>query len=264
MISQMQRWIAGLVTGCAVVVALAAEAPLTVTLSNQDYAPYMGEKLPYGGILSRLVSEVFRRGNVKVRYNWYPNNRAIQLARSGQVDGSVGWTPNEDRQRDLLFSEQVVPFNMVLFQRIGEHYPWQTLADLAPFRFGITAGNFYSDTFTRLQDKGVLKVEVAGDDVTNLRKLAAGRIDLFPMETESGMLTTRLNLPPSLASRIIPQTREYWSTPLCIAIWKGHPKAEELVRRFNRELHKMKETGELELLVTQTRHAVFARLDVRR
>ena len=249
---------------CAVPLWAGSEPTLVVNLSNQEYAPYMGEKLPYGGLLTRIVTEVFRRGNVHVTYSWYPNNRAIQLARSGQVDGSVGWTPNEDRQRDLLFSEEVVPFSMVLFQRIGEHYPWQSLADLAPFRFGITGGNFYSDTFTRLQEKGVLKVEVASDDVTNLRKLAAGRIDLFPMEVEAGMLTTRLNLPPSQASRIIPQTREYWSTPLCIAIWKGHPKSEELVRRFNRELRKMKDSGELDLMVTQTRHAIFAKLDARR
>lgn len=241
----------------------AAEAPLTVHLSNQEYAPFMGEKLPYGGILSRIVEDVFRRANVKVVYTWYPNNRSIQLARMGQVDGSIGWTPNEDRMKDLLFSEEVVPFSMVLFQRISEQYPWKTLADLAPYRFGITTGNFYSDTFTRLQDNGTLKVEASPDDVTNLRKLAAGRIDLFPMEVEAGMLTTRLNLPPSLASRIVPQNKEYWSTPLCIAIWNKHPKAQELIQRFNRELRRMKETGELELMVTQTRHAIFARLDSR-
>lgn len=77
----------------------------------------------------------------------------------------------------------------MLFQRRGERYPWHTLADLSRYRFGITVGNFYSDTFTRLQEKGVLKVDTAGDDVSNLRKLAAGRIDLFPMESEAGMVT---------------------------------------------------------------------------
>ncbi len=239
----------------------AAEAPLTVRFSNQEYAPYMGEKLPFGGILSRVVSEVFRRGKVTVKYGWYPNNRTIQMARNGDVDGSLGWTPNEDRLRDLLFSEEVLPFRMVLFQRLGENYNWKTLDDLAPYRFGITAGNFYSDTFTRLQESGTLKVDVATDDVSNLRKLAAGRIDLFPMEGEAGQLTTRLHLPPSMAARIVPQPREYWSTPLCVVIWRKHPQGAELIRRFNRELKKMKDTGELELLINQTRHAIFAQID---
>ncbi|WP_206208650.1 substrate-binding periplasmic protein [Vogesella mureinivorans] len=244
--------------------ALGAEPPLTVRFSNQEYAPYMAENLPFGGILTRVVTEVFRRGNVSVRYGWYPNNRAIQMARTGDVDGSLGWTPNAERQKDLLFSEEVLPFRMVLFQRLGETYTWKTLEDLAPYRFGITAGNFYSDTFTRLQHNGVLKVDVTTDDISNLRKLAAGRIDLFPMEGEAGQLTTRLQLPPAMAARIVPQAREYWSTPLCVVIWRGHPQAGELVRRFNRELKKMKDSGELALLITQTRHAIFAHIDKKR
>jgi len=240
---------------------MAAEVPLSVHFSSSEYAPLIGEKLRYGGVMTRLVSEVFRRGRVSVRYSWYPNNRAIQLARNGDVDGSVGWTPNDDRRRDLLFSDEILPFRMVLFQRRGENYNWKTLDDLAPYRFGITAGNFYSDTFTRLQESGTLKVDVATDDVSNLRKLAAGRIDLFPMEGEAGQLTTRLHLPPSMAARIVPQPREYWSTPLCVVIWRKHPQGVELIRRFNRELKKMKDTGELELLINQTRHAIFAQID---
>lgn len=244
--------------------AMAVEKPLTVQFSNQEYQPYMGEKLPFGGILSRVVSEVFRRGNVTVKYGWYPNNRTIQMARNGNVDGSLGWTPNEDRLKDLLFSDEVLPFRMVLFHRLGESYSWNKLEDLTNYRFGITAGNFYSDDFTSLEKTGVLKVEIASDDVSNLRKLAAGRIDLFPMEGEAGQLTNRINLPPSQAARIVPMARAYWSTPLCIVIWRRHPQGAELISRFNRELKKMKDTGELELLITQTRHAIFADIDKRK
>lgn len=243
--------------------AMAAEAPLSVHFSNSEYAPLIGEKLRYGGVMTRLVSEILRRGRVSVRYSWYPNNRAIQLARNGDVDGSVGWTPNDDRRRDLLFSEEVLPFRMVLFQRRGENYPWQSLADLAPYRFGITAGNFYSDTFTLLQEKGVLKVDSAGDDVSNLRKLAAGRIDLFPMESEAGMLTTLLHLSPAEARRIVPQDRAYWSTPLCIAVSRKHPRAAELLARFNRELKKMRDSGEFASLLASTRQEVYAELERR-
>lgn len=241
--------------------SLAAEMPLSVRFSNPEYAPLLGEKLRYGGVLSRLVSEVYRRANVTVNYSWYPNNRAIQLARIGEVDGSAGWTPNDDRRRDLLFTDEVLPFRMVLFQRRGENYPWRTLADLSRYRFGITVGNFYSDTFTRLQEKGVLKVDSAGDDVSNLRKLAAGRIDLFPMESEAGMLTTMLHLGPAEATRIVPQDRAYWSTPLCVAISRKSPHAAELVARFNRELKKLRDSGEFDSLLNSTRTEVYAALE---
>lgn len=242
--------------------ALAGDAPLRVRFSNQSYPPFMGEQLPRGGILSAVVSEVFRRGQVSISYGWYPNHRAIQLARNGDVDGSLGWTPNEERSRDLLFSEPVMPFRMVLFQRAGESYPWQTLADLAPYRFGITAGNFYSDAFNSLQQQGVLKVDIAGDDISNLRKLLAGRIDLFPMEWEAGQLLVHSTLRVHQARQLVPQAREYWTTPLCVAVSRKHPQAAELIARFNRELRKMRDSGELARLVAQTRQQVYASLGV--
>lgn len=242
--------------------ALAVEAPLRVRFSNQSYPPFMGEQLPRGGILSAVVSEVFRRGQVSISYGWYPNHRAIQLARNGDVDGSLGWTPNEERQRDLLFSEPVMPFRMVLFQRAGESYPWQTLADLAPYRFGITAGNYYSDTFGSLQRQGVLKVDIAGDDISNLRKLLAGRIDLFPMEWEAGQLLVRSTLRLHQARQLVPQAREYWTTPLCVAVSRKHPQAAELIARFNRELRKMRDSGELARLIAQTRQQVYDQLGI--
>ena len=241
---------------------MAAEVPLSVHFSSSEYAPLIGEKLRYGGVMTRLVSEVFRRGQVSISYGWYPNHRAIQLARNGDVDGSLGWTPNEERQRDLLFSEPVMPFRMVLFQRAGESYPWQTLADLAPYRFGITAGNYYSDTFGSLQRQGVLKVDIAGDDISNLRKLLAGRIDLFPMEWEAGQLLVRSTLRLHQARQLVPQAREYWTTPLCVAVSRKHPQAAELIARFNRELRKMRDSGELARLIAQTRQQVYASLGV--
>ncbi len=241
---------------------LAASTPLQARFSNPSYPPFLDEQLAQGGIMSAVVSEVFRRGNVAVSYSWYPNNRAIQLARNGSSDGSLGWTPTAERQRDLLFSEPVMPFRMVLFQRAGESYPWQTLADLAPYRFGITAGNYYSDAFSILQQQGVLKVDIAGDDNSNLRKLLAGRIDLFPMEWEAGQLLVRNLLRPHQARQLVPQEREYWTTPLCVAVSRKHPQAAELIARFNRELRKMRTSGELARLIVQTRQQVYAGLGV--
>lgn len=237
--------------------AASAEAPLSVRFSNQEYPPFAGSQLPDGGILTRLVSEVFRRAQVRVSYEWYPNNRALQLARNGDVDGSVGWTPSEARQRDLLFSDEVLPFRMVFFQRKGEHYPWQTLPDLSPWRVGVTLGNFYSPAFDRLVRQGVLKTDESGDDVSNMRKLAARRVDLVPMERESGLYLLRQHL-PAQAAQLQPQDKAYWQAPMGIVVWRHHPQAAVLIARFNRELAAMRRSGELARLLVDARQRVAA------
>ncbi len=236
----------------------AAEPPLQVRFSNQEYPPYAGSRLPDGGMLTRLVTEVFRRGNVSVSYVWYPNNRAIQLARNGDVDGSVGWAPSPERERDLLFSHEVLPFRMVLFQRKAQRYRWKALSDLAPYRFGITLGNFYSPEFDLLLKQGVLQTDESADDLSNMRKLVAQRVDLVPMELESGQFLIQQQLSPAQARQLVAQPRAYWHAPMCMVVWRGHPQAAELVRRFNRELAAMKRSGELARLLAASRRRVFS------
>lgn len=240
----------------------AAPARRNLHLSNQEYPPYMGESLPAGGILSAVVSEIFSRLNIDIGYEWFPNNRTLQLARTGHVDGSLGWTPTADRLKDLLFSDEILPFRMVLMHRAGESYAWKTLADLAPYRFGTTVGNFYSDTFSSLHGKGLLKVDSASDDVTNLRKLIARRIDLFPIEAETGLLLLRTNLPARDIDKLVIQDRPYWSTPLCMVLSRKMPQAPALMAAFNRELARMKANGELARLIRQTREQVLIKLSL--
>lgn len=236
--------------------ATAADAPLRLHFSNQEYPPFAGSRLPDGGIMTSVVTEVFRRAGVQVSYTWYPNNRALQLARNGDVDGSLGWTPSAERQRDLLFSDEVLPFRMVFFQRKGEQYPWRTLADLAPWRIGVTAGNFYSPVFDQLLRQRVLRGDEAGDDLSNMRKLAAGRVDLVPMEQESGVYLLRQHL-PAQAAQLQPQDKAYWQAPMCVVLWRQHPQAAELLDRFNRQLAAMKRSGELNRLLLAARQRVL-------
>lgn len=237
--------------------AMAEQPWLNVRFSNQEYPPYMGQALPAGGILSRLVNEVFLRAQVNVRYDWFPNQRAIEMARNGQTDGSLGWAPSDERKRDLLFSEPVMHLRMVFFQRKDRQHGWQHLSDLAPLRIGVTAGNFYSSDFERLQNQGLLQLDVTSDDVSNFRKLEVGRIDLFPMDMEAGMLTLRAALPPARAEHIVPQTKAFFTAPLCVVIWRKHPQAAELIQRFNRELRRMRQSGQLQKLLEQTRQEIY-------
>ena len=86
----------------------------------------MGKELPYDGILSRLVKEAFARANVDVTFRYYPNNRTLQSARNGTVDGSFGWAPTPERKQDLLFTQPVLHARMVFFQRRNASFPGAT------------------------------------------------------------------------------------------------------------------------------------------
>lgn len=249
--------------GSLAVVLLAATQPqaaprLKITLSNQEWPPYMGKELPYDGILSRLVKEAFARANVDVAFRYYPNNRTLQSARNGTVDGSFGWAPTSERKQDLLFTQPVLHARMVFFQRRNASFPWNDLSNLRHARVGVTVGNFYSDEFNQQVKAGHLIPDMAPDDVTNLRKLLAGRIDLFPIDMEVGQYLIARNFQPRLAQQLEPQNKSFWVAPLHVVIWRKHRQGPELVERFNRGLKALQDSGEFDRIVAETRAASLA------
>lgn len=237
-----------------------AARPLSIVLSNQEYPPYEGQSLAGYGLLSRVVTEAFRRQNVKVHYVFYPNNRNLQSARTGAVDGSLGWAITPERQKDLLYTDPVMSLRMVFFQRRDHPRPWQHLQDLGDSHIGITTGNTYSQAFSRLQSVGILQTETSPDDLSNLRKLLAGHIDLFPIDSEVGALMLMQHFPRAERVQVEAQDKPFWIAKVHVVIWRHHPQAEELVRRFNLGLKQLHASGKFNELVEETRNEIYLSL----
>jgi len=227
--------------------------PLDIVLSNAEYAPYLGQFMPGYGLMTRVVSAAFKLENVKVDYVFYPNNRALQSAINGSVDGSLGWAQTPERIKDLLYSDPVMALRMVFFQRTDQPIAWQNLSDLHPYVIGATAGNTYSEAFGQLQSAKVLRVETVSDDVTNFRKLLAHRIDLFPIDAEVGAMILSQHFTPSERSQLQAQERAFWSARIHVVIWRRQAHAAELIRRFNLGLRQLQHSGEFARLLPQTR-----------
>lgn len=229
----------------------------TITLTLQEYPPYMGEKIPYQGLLTRAVLAAFDTQGIEVILKPVPNNRAIEGARRGAYDGSFGWARNPDREKDLLYTNPVISLQMVFCHRSNQQYPWKKMADLAPFAIGITTGNFYSDDFSKLQTSGVLKVDAAASDAANFKKLLAGHIDLFPIDAEVAPYLMAMHLTKAERPQITCQKKAYWEAPLHVVINKKNPNAERWIAAFNAGLAKLEKSGQLQQLFALTREEIY-------
>ncbi|WP_051534381.1 substrate-binding periplasmic protein [Deefgea rivuli] len=228
-----------------------------ITLTLQEYPPYMGEKLPFQGLLTRIVVSAFALENIEVVLKSVPNNRAIEAPRRGIYDGSFGWAKNADRERDLLYTDPVMSLRMVFCHQKGQQFPWKTLADLSPYAIGITSGNYYSEDFAKLQAAGVLKVDAAHSDVANFKKLLAGYIQLFPIDAEVAPYLMAQHLTPVERVSISCQKEAYWDAPLHVVVYKKHPNAERWVKAFNAGLNTLEKSGQLERLIQSSRDALY-------
>jgi polar amino acid transport system substrate-binding protein len=222
------------------------EAPLSVTLSAYEFPPLIGQSLPFGGILTHIVRESFKLGGVEANFVFLPNNRAIAGVMRGLYDGTYGWTHTQERDQALLFSRNAIHQNRnVFFQRAGETYEWRNLADLKAYKIGDTLGNFYSDEFTAFRDVPGVRVEEAGGDLANMKKLLSGHIDLFPTEEEVGRYLILRNFSSEEQQRLIAQTQVLSILPVYVVINRTVPNAAELIERFDRGYEWLKESGAL-------------------
>ena len=260
-IARLLVWLGQCAVLCGVPVpACAQRSPplpagqMAIVLSADDWPPYIGANLPDHGILSHLVSAAFARSGVTVRYRFMPNNRSLQSARNGMVDGSLGWAPSPERLQDLLYTQPVLSARMVFFQHRSHVVSWTQLAELSSMRIGVTIGNYYSDEFDRLMRQGVLHTDGAADDLSNFRKLLARRIDLFPIEEEVGLFLLSRHFSRAEVAKL-QHSQPFWLAPLHVVIWKKHPHGAELVERFNRGLLALQRSGDLTRLVQETRKA---------
>ena len=68
----------------------------TITLTNGEWAPYMGKKIKEYGISSFIVTRAFEKEGITVKFKWYPWKRAMKKAKEGTFHGTLVWKKNKE------------------------------------------------------------------------------------------------------------------------------------------------------------------------
>lgn len=212
-----------------------------ITLTNGEWRPYLSETLPHYGVLSRIVSEAFALEGVKVHYVFRPWPRAFAEARSGVAQGSIVWSegpPGSARNRDFVFSDVVYESESVFFHLKELPFQWRTFADLPKYRVGGVAGYEY-----RFQDVAGIRIDRAATDELCMRKLLAGRFDIFPSSLDAGLYVMRMRLSPEEAARITWNRGAYNKTRYHLILPRSLKRSARYAALFNKGLKRLKDSG---------------------
>lgn len=222
----------------------------TIRISNGEWPPFMGEKIPHHGFVSRIVSEAFRLEGVEVEYEFYPWARAYHLARNGAVEASIGWYRTAEREQEFLFSEPVFVESQVFFFLKDKPLQWSRLEDLRGQSIGATLGYTYGKEFEQLENSKLLDVQRTGSDFQNLQKLLAGRVQAVVLSRAVGIRLVQ-TLRSEQAQRIAFDSRPINSGPLHVIFPKSAARSAEWLIQFNRGLKKLKATGAVDRFASE-------------
>jgi polar amino acid transport system substrate-binding protein len=219
---------------CILVANAQADSFPSVRLLTEDDPPFnlVDASGHIGGVSTEMVREIFKRAAIPYSLELKPWARVYNMALSDKTACLYSTTRSKEREN--------------LFQWVGPllENPWALYGGpLSPKKIhsledarAFTIGGYIDDAVAQyLIDRG-FSVELAADDLSNVRKLAVGHIDFWATGIYHGRyMTTRENM-PQLRPVLI-----YSSSVLYLACNRAMPDAQ--IQRLNQALDSMQHDG---------------------
>jgi polar amino acid transport system substrate-binding protein len=213
-----------------------------ITVVTEEYPPYnfQDANKKITGISTDVVEEVLKRAKLDYQLGMYPWARAYQMAQDGP--NVLIYSIGRSEKRETLFKwvDVIAPYDVYLYRLKSRSN--LNVTDLASAK-NLKVGAVREDVRAQYLEKEGFKTDLVTDDSTNAKKLAAERIDLFPID-ELGQVAMykRDGLDPSSVVKTV--KLDALSAGLYMAFSKQTP--DDVVNKAKAALADMKKDGTLE------------------
>lgn len=154
------------------------DAPRIMRLASLEWLPYVGTSLDREGWSSFVTATAARQFGYRTRIEYFPWARAVQLgSRDPQYAGYFPAYYTEERAHTCHFSASIGSSTVGFAYLKSAPLQWSAMQDLSPLKIGVVAGFSNGPAFDAMTREGKLKVDTSPNDMLNLRKLLAHRVD---------------------------------------------------------------------------------------
>ena len=210
----------------------------SLKLVTGEWSPYTSESLQGYGFITEIITGTFQEMGLAPEYEFHKWKRCYSLVIRGDVWAAFPYSFTEERAKEVLFSDTIgKSLTRFFYYKKAKEYKYETLEDLKAYEIGGVKGYFYEDAF---QQAG-LNVSYTSDELSSLKRLAAGRVELIPLNELVGWDLIKKNFPDQAADFGVLE-KPYDTSELRLIVSKAYPGSEELLNRFNTSLKKMKNT----------------------
>jgi len=183
--------------------ALSAEHEF-VHLASLEWSPYVSQSMPDEGLIASIVKAGAKESQLSVAISYFPWSRTVQAGL--EDEDFAGYFPAfylKEREKTCYFSSSLGNSTVGFAYLKDSHFDWQTLLDLRLYNIGLVHEYANGEAFDALVKQHVLKTDTAPSDISNLRKLLAGRVDVIVIDknvlrqlliTDSSLSKEKLNI----------------------------------------------------------------------
>lgn len=217
-----------------------------VLIVTGEYPPHVGETIDGQGYTSEIVRSVFAEMGRPMRIEFYPWARGQAMVENGEAWMTYPYVGSAERREIFLFTDPLA-YGQSRWFYYGETAPvptYENLSQLRPFRIGAVVNFWYMPA---VEEAG-LTIDLGNDDVANLQKLQAGRIDLYLGDELVMWDIIRANFPDDVNSF---HTLDpiYDANPLVGLVSHLYPDTEGVLAEFNSAFQRIKDDGTYEAIL---------------
>jgi polar amino acid transport system substrate-binding protein len=230
-------------------VHITAFASEPLKLAVFEYPPFLTQARSDFGIEPAIVRSAFEQVGVTVEFSFYPAARALEKARQGHVDGTLGWVHSSEREQAFFYSETIATAPLVFFHMKTRPVTWKNYDDLKSLRIGTVNKYFYGTDFHQAQASALIQVDAVTDDALNLKKLVAGRIDLTPINLYVGYYLARQIFDTETASEFTHSEQALRVSEHHLLLPRCVEQSNVRLSQFNRGLEAIKQNGHYQVIM---------------
>lgn len=217
----------------------------TLQLCTGEFEPYAGQHLPEQGISSVAVKTVLEKAGYKMKIEFLPWRRAYANLKSGKCQASYPWALNDERQKDILYSDPLHKDQIAFFVRRNsvEENPrsWQGKTLCIPSGWDLKQ-------IENLTQKYQFKL-IRPPELQNCMQMTSlSRADLTAVNQMVGNILIAKTFPgptPPLVQVSEETTRDF----TYFVVSRKYTKAQELIEKFNATLKKLTQDGSYDHLI---------------
>ena len=217
--------------------------------TGNQYAPYADSQLLNGGMITEIVVKAAERipNSPKVILEYYPWERALDVARKGHVDGTFPFVATEKRLEKFHYSAPILVGQQRYFYNKNAVQKTRGKPDYQGQRICKARGYFIDDVKRYIKPEQS-SLEVTQDIASCFKMLQAERVTYVPVVEYVGLhiIHTTEGLSPENFAMTEQPTLD---TVYHLLVPKGRRGAQKFIGDFNREMEQMRTSGEIEAIV---------------
>ncbi|WP_419904812.1 substrate-binding periplasmic protein [Kiloniella sp.] len=209
-----------------------------VLTTGYNYAPYTGEQLPQGGMVTEIITSLLNRIGLDPEYRRRPWKRALHEAELGKYLGTFPWEPRSELNEAFYYSDPIIVVDIRTYFDANTPDLPQSATDLKGMKICLPLGHRTYGLIGEMINDGDLLITSPNSMEKCFKQLKSGRVDMVSV---SGVVARQYakqvyGYVDGVQALGIASSR----TTFHMLISKRYSGAQELMNRLNAELEFMR------------------------